>query len=328
MTIGEILALARYRLDDREIPYKWTDAELVSYFNEAESEACRRANLLVSYPSSITITGVSNISFTTSSKTISKPSGGFLSAGTESEVETFEKDDTITITGTSNNDGDYTIDSITDTEIVVVEALVDESNTSATIEATRTVTRIPITSGVHTYRLHPKILKVKRVKPDSLGYPIMQRTVYSLDSQSIIVSVNSLDASWETSLWYYSNWEDETGHLYNYIEDNGSIRLVGTPDEDDILWMITSRLPKYKYTVNDTLLTPETAAQYHADMVEWMLRLAFMKPDSETTDLQRATYHEKQYDKLFGFRPSAAQDMRRKRFPKTLIARPRPFGFS
>lgn len=41
--------IARFRLDrgDTETPYFWTDAEIVSYLNDAVDEACERADLLI-----------------------------------------------------------------------------------------------------------------------------------------------------------------------------------------------------------------------------------------------------------------------------------------
>jgi len=46
MTLVELLAAARLRLDDVATPYGWSDAELISWLNEAEREACIRARLL------------------------------------------------------------------------------------------------------------------------------------------------------------------------------------------------------------------------------------------------------------------------------------------
>jgi hypothetical protein len=46
MTLGELIALARSRLDDLEPEYRWSDDLLILWFNEAQIEACRRARLL------------------------------------------------------------------------------------------------------------------------------------------------------------------------------------------------------------------------------------------------------------------------------------------
>lgn len=79
-----------------------------------------------------TITGSSNITFAASTKKITK-SSGFLAAG-------FVAGNKLTISGTSSNNGTKTIVTASDTEIVVSETLVDESNTSATITADDEIT--------------------------------------------------------------------------------------------------------------------------------------------------------------------------------------------
>ncbi|KWT81136.1 hypothetical protein [Candidatus Magnetominusculus xianensis] len=74
----------------------------------------------------ITITGVGNISFAASSKTITYTVGGII-------ITALKPGDSITISGTSGNNGAKTVASITDTTITVNETLTDESNTSGTI---------------------------------------------------------------------------------------------------------------------------------------------------------------------------------------------------
>lgn len=74
-----------------------------------------------------TITGSSNISFTQSTKKITKATGGFTAAG-------FVAGNEITITGTTNNNVTVIISTASDTEIVVTtDSLTDESDQSATI---------------------------------------------------------------------------------------------------------------------------------------------------------------------------------------------------
>lgn len=46
MTLGELLALARLRLDDRVAPYLWSDLELTEFANTAQDEAAERARFL------------------------------------------------------------------------------------------------------------------------------------------------------------------------------------------------------------------------------------------------------------------------------------------
>lgn len=48
MTLEELISACRTdRLDDAEVPYEWSDAEITRWLNDAQDEACRRARLLV-----------------------------------------------------------------------------------------------------------------------------------------------------------------------------------------------------------------------------------------------------------------------------------------
>jgi hypothetical protein len=322
MTIADLIISIRGLLDDEVVPYKWSDAEIIRYINDAQMEACRRASLIIAYPSVVSITGVNNITFDDTTKTITKASGGFLlSSGGESEVNSFEKDDTITVTGTVSNNSTLTISSVTDTVITVLETVVDESDKSAVITAIRNVTRIPLVSTKHTYKLHPKIVQVLRARPDSLEYPLKQRTLPGLDA-GIVTTHNALGG------FYTSTWETLEDNMAYFIQDSGLLRLVSPPSGNDILWIVTSRLPKYEFQpTGDTTKSPEIPIIYHADLIDWVLYLAFKKPDSEVQDLNRAKEYESSFDKKFGLRPSAQTEMSRKRLPNNMGMRHRPLGF-
>jgi hypothetical protein len=326
MTNQEIINLARYQLDDTVEDYKWSDVELVMYLNDAQAEACRRTYLLINYPSVVKVTGVSNITFALTGSKITKATGGFLSSGETSEVNTFEKDDQITITGTVSNNGVKTIVSVSDTEIVVSEALVNESNVSAVIEATRTVYRIPVNANINTYRLHPKTVSVVRARLNSLNYPLLQRSLSSLDYD---IGVVDSDINYDYYSWYCSSWETLTNYPYAFLEEAGSVRIISPPITDDILLMVVARLPKKEFTTSagDLASSPEIAVQYHSDLVDWMLRLAFLKPDSEIQDLARATFYENKFTDKFGERPSTVTESNRRRFPPNMSTRHRELGF-
>lgn len=47
MTLGELMDVARYRIDDRIAPYLWSRSELLEYAIDAQREACRRSRLIV-----------------------------------------------------------------------------------------------------------------------------------------------------------------------------------------------------------------------------------------------------------------------------------------
>jgi len=326
MTGTSIISATRIGLGDTRIPYLWSNAELAIALTEATVEACRRSYCYVTYPSQVAITGVSNIGFAASTKTISKATGGFLSAGGLSEINTFEMDDEITISGTLLNDGIKTISSVTDTAIVVKETLVDENNISAILEATRTVTRIPLRADVHTYKLHPQTLMVIRAKPDSLTYPLRQKTIWSLDADIRVCDYDLAD--YGLGNIYYDSWETLEGNVYAFLEENGFIRVISPPQSDDILWLVVARLPKIVFTDANLTLSPEVPTQYHNDLVDWIMYKAYSKPDSDTQDLVRAKTWLDSFERKFGLRPSAQTEMNRRRYPPNMRMRSRQFGFS
>lgn len=359
MKASDILAYVRDNLDDAVQPYHWKDDELARYLNDAQDEAARRSHCLVYYPSLVLISGNADISFNASAKTITKSSGGFLSAGTGdyssrldhlsneeliawgihatggdasagaggSECNTFELDDSILISGTSYNNGTFTIANITDTAITVLETLTDENSTSAVIEDVRSVTRIPLLSGVHTYKLHPQTLMVIRARVDSLSYPLRQKTMSGLDSDITVVDYDLGSANYELdSMWYYDSWETLQGNVWAFIEQNGFVRIISPPQFNDILWLVVARLPKLRFIGTNLGLEPEIPSQYHADLADWIMHRAYLKNDTETQDMAKAKWYESSFEKKFGPRPSAQTEMNRKRFPPNQRMRARQFG--
>lgn len=81
MTLEELRAAFRSETDDVSKPYKWSDAEIAGYFNDAESQAARRALLLYDdeTPSVCTINVVSGTSRYGLSKKIIRVDKAYLS---------------------------------------------------------------------------------------------------------------------------------------------------------------------------------------------------------------------------------------------------------
>jgi hypothetical protein len=85
------------------------------------------------------VTGSGNISFDAATKKITKPSG----------LSVYSEGDSISISGTTNNNVVVTLAAVLDTELTVNETLVNETNTSAILRKVRdtmnlNVTRLPI----------------------------------------------------------------------------------------------------------------------------------------------------------------------------------------
>lgn len=101
-----------------------------------------------------------NISFVSSDKSINDDNAGFIDAG-------FAVDNEILVQGTFQNDGVFTIDSITASKIVVKETVIDEDSDLRTI-----IHRIVFDGEIEMAAIDfiaSKIDKIKNVKSFSLG---------------------------------------------------------------------------------------------------------------------------------------------------------------
>lgn len=307
MTLEELVAAARLKLDDAVLPYLWTTDELVNYANEAEREACRRANLIVdrttaaycriavvagkylyTLPNKILqvrstylgpyISGVT-FSWNAATQTLADSGNGFLLAG-------FEEGKKITVSGftVAANNGEFTISSVTAGSIVVGE-------TTMTTE----------------------------IAGDTV-------TIFS-DQVMVIESTRTiLDEQW-------TQWQRATGDpVYCLKEVNTELRLVPIPTKASTISLVVSRLPMADMALVVTppgtdYDSPEIPDQYHSDLVYWMCKLAYEKDDSETKNLNSAAYYDNLFTSKFGDRPSARFESFRRRNSKIGQARWRPYGF-
>jgi hypothetical protein len=269
MTISQILTQLRNRLDDTNSSL-WSDAELIDdYLNSSIDEFCERCFLLEETGSSISVTGSSDISFALTGKKITKTSGGFLTAG-------FYVGNTITISGTILNNGNKTIVTVSDTEIVVSEVLVNESNTSAVISVNTSNTRISIVKDTHSYSINESIIRINRAKLSSQDAP--------LD----IIRNNSLDYM----DYNHSGWESETSNTPSILLINGvgtnKVRLYPTPDADDTLYLSIYRYPISSLVSTATTTSPEIPSKYHNKLFNRVCWKAYMKQDADAFDAKQA----------------------------------------
>ena len=157
---------------------------------------------------------------------------------------------------------------------------------------TPALTQIPVTAGVSSYALHPKLYEIAVI--DFIPEVGCVQPVY-------LTSREKLDGG-------RNGWRNKPpGIPCCAIQTDTSLRLVPVPSVDGTLRIEGYRLP-LKALVNDND-KPEIHEAHHRHLVHWALHRAFSKPDSEAIDKDRAALAEAAFTDYFGRRPDA--DLRR-----------------
>jgi hypothetical protein len=156
------------------------------------------------------------------------------------------------------------------------------------IDKSSSMTSIPVLSGIATYSIDERIIKIKRVKLLSGTEPLVK------------TSRRVLDAT-------YPNWEADTGAVRSWLpDDTNKVTLYKSPITGTTMNFMVSRLPENPMTLANKLTeSPEIDAMYHQGLVDWMLHRAYSKQDSETLDKGKAKEHLTRFVKRFGERPPA-----------------------
>ena len=157
---------------------------------------------------------------------------------------------------------------------------------------TPALTQIPVTAGVASYTLHPKLYEIAVIDfiPE-VGYV---QPVY-------LTSREKLDRD-------RNGWRNEPpGIPCNAIQTDTRLRLVPVPSVNGTLRLEAYRLP-LKALANDTD-KPEIHEAHHRHLVNWALHRAFSKPDADGADPTRAAKAETAFTGYFGPRPDS--DLRR-----------------
>lgn len=155
---------------------------------------------------------------------------------------------------------------------------------------------ITLVAGTASYALHASVFLVKRVT--YLGRALEETSVEKMDARD-------------------SNWESRTGVPCEFIQTEGSLRVVPTPTAeaaaDGGLAMTVYRTPLLPI---EGETSPEIAARLHMRLMHWVYRCAYLKKDSDTFDLGESSRHEQRFEAAFGERPDAnVQNKRRDRRP-------------
>lgn len=159
------------------------------------------------------------------------------------------------------------------------------------------VTKIAVTAGTDTYKLHPKLLTIQRAR---LG-----NELHPLD-----------EISWRDAELSRGDWETYTARTVSYMRDwqKGKIRLYPTPIADDTLRFITTRLPLSNMERDSWEADePELEEHYHEKMLSWAFHLCYQKDEPNTLDPDKVLYYSQKFDREIGLPVNMYANERRKR---------------
>lgn len=149
---------------------------------------------------------------------------------------------------------------------------------------TAQVCEIALDVGVGSYPLHGSIIRIDRAKLSN-GTLLVWTSREKMDVSSTV-------------------WETNTGTPEYFIdEDSGSIVVSPIPTVADTLTLTVKRLPLNPMAASTD--TPEIHTKHHYRMLDWALRCAYLKQDSDSFNDDSAKKYEAAFERSFGYRHDA-----------------------
>lgn len=179
----------------------------------------------------------------------------------------------------------------TDAEVV---SYVNEAQREACIRArliedydTPEVTRLALRAGKGLYDIHCSILRVRRV--------YLQGAKRTLEPSSVEYQDDT----------GYADWMTRTGtpRWFIFSGTTSQLRVVDAPSIADTAILRVHRLPLNP--MKQPTDRPEIHDKYHFRLLDWALRLAYLKQDADTYDEQKAEKYEVAFAASFGIRLDA-----------------------
>ena len=150
-------------------------------------------------------------------------------------------------------------------------------------------TDVSLVDGTATYALNAKITKIVSVKLDN--EPLARTTRFDLDRNRPFWEAHT---SGDPMYWFY---------------ENGSLTLYPKPDATAAAKTCTVavyRLPQADLALDSD--TPEIPAYYHPHLCYYAAYLAFLRPDEDSQNAQRAPLMLQMFDAVFGRMRTALAD--------------------
>lgn len=123
----------------------------------------------------------------------------------------------------------------------------------------------------------------------------------------------------ELDLFGSCRWDSETGTPDKAYRSGDRLRLVPIPVADGSMTIAAFCTPEAAMAAGGD--APSIADRLHSNLVEWALRCAYRKPDTDTQDQVAAARHEAEFGRVFGPRPDEVA-VRRTRLSSRRRTRP------
>jgi hypothetical protein len=202
--------------------------------------------------------------------------------------------------------------------LIIDSTTANDSGTAGTASTmgVQALCRLTVIADQATYTLSNKVLQVRRCQLQSMAYALPKSPAHYAEMDELIPD------------WFGTSGTVSTagpgGYPDLYLNEPGNtITFVRAPGSNDTAFLSISRLPLVTFGL---LTSPEIDERYHINICDWAAHLAFMKPDSETINLQMAKYYEDRFTSVFGPLPDAYSERMRKTLNQQTRMRPRQFG--
>lgn len=176
------------------------------------------------------------------------------------------------------------------------EALVEAVDRGLTVFDRDSFT-VDVEVGVTAYQLDASIIRVKEVW-------VTTKDGIVLDAPELMHPSRAY-AGYERDVFSELS-QDSQGYR---VEEDGLFVLGADPAVSAVLSLVVHR---YARTLEDDSDTPEIANMYHNRMLEWALKLAYLKQDADAFDPNASDRHDAEFSRTFG-PPKTAQQHRQRR---------------
>ena len=159
---------------------------------------------------------------------------------------------------------------------------------------------ISLTPGQSTYPLHRalyELIDLRIAAPTGMSRPVTLKSREWLNAE-------------------LPDWRAHPRHCSMAIQTETGLRLVGSVEAGEILFLEAYRLPLAPMAApadpdapGAVWPEPEIHEAHHEHLIQWALHKAFSVPDAETFDPQRSALAEDSFTAYFGLMPDS--DMRR-----------------